>query len=249
MKSRTVKDELPSFPKARWIAVFILSWLLLGLFPTAIVYRQKCPSSFPDANLSQMAGTIGDSFGLVNSFFTGAALLFVIWSIRLQQREIQFAREEWKDNTSSQLEQVRMMKQAASLTATNHIYNHYSNGYGKQDESGVLAAIARGHRRWAIRESFASFDEVFADERKLQVSRETRQLSDLLLTPRAEARYMQSVAALVSSLLVDHRASEDFRKKLWPIYELLRSNPQELVSNEAFHFDAFKKCAADTGTT
>lgn len=58
--------------------------------------------SFVSNSELAVAGTIGDSFGFVNSFFSTSALLFVIWSVKLQREEISLAQKEWQENTESQ---------------------------------------------------------------------------------------------------------------------------------------------------
>jgi hypothetical protein len=232
-------DELHAFPRLRWALLFFLLWLICGVTPAILVYIGDNYFAIANSQLATVAGTIGDAFGLANSFFAGAALLFVIWSIRLQQQEIRFARDEWRQNTDSQKEQALTMKETAALAAINHIYSHYSGSYGDKDSTGVLSAVASGHRRWAIRESFSSIDHVFEPERALQVDREASQLAELLMVPKAEEKYMQEVATRTSSLLVDARAHESFRRALWPVYELLRSAPDQLCAGEGIPFDAF----------
>ena len=242
-------DDLPAFPSTRWILVFGGIWLSVGLLPAAIVLIGEYLHAFGDGRVAATAGTIGDSFGLANSLFSGAALLFVVWSIRLQQQEIRFARAEWKENTESQQEQVLMMREAASLSAINHIYGHYSPAYGSGDPTAVLSAVAKGHRRWAIRESFSSIDPVFEANRFEQVHQEASQLAELLIGPVAEvvslhgADYLHKVAERTASLLVDSRAPVEFRQCLWPLYELLRSSPQELVKGESDSIAAFESIA------
>ena len=223
-------DELPAFPRLRWLLSFFGLWLLFGLVPAGLIYFGNHFIAFGTTQQAAAAGTIGDSFGLANSFFAGAALLFVIWSIRLQQQEIRFARDEWRENTQSQREQAERMREAAALTAVSHIYNHYSENYGANDASGVLGAVAAGHRRWAIRESFSSLDRVFDGERRTQVELESRDLANKLDSPprvgETGQQYLREVAAKVASLLVDKRADERFRRALWPIYEAIRADPQ-----------------------
>jgi hypothetical protein len=229
-------DQLPPFPKLHWILLFFGLWLLCGVTPAILVYVGTNYFSIADSQLAAVAGTIGDAFGLANSLFTGAALLFVIWSLRLQQQEIHFARQEWQQNTRAQKEQALMMKESASLTAINHIYNHYSSSYGMSDATGILAAVAAGHRRWAIRESFGSIDSVFNQERVSQVDQEVNQLAKLLSDPKPGREYLKEVAIRTSSLLIDIRVSEAFRRTLWPIYEILRADPQQLCSEESILF-------------
>lgn len=131
------------------------------------------------------------------------------------------------------------MKETASLTAIDHIYNHYSESYGALDSSGVLDGVASGHRRWAIRESFGSIDNVFNEERQSQVDQEADELFNLLKAPIQDSGYFPQVAVYISSLLVDSRVREAFRRNLWPIYETLRHEPQSLTSADSTDFVRF----------
>ena len=232
------KKESNQFPKLHWILLFFLIWVACGVTPIAIVAIGAHGFSLADSNAASVAGTIGDAFGLANSFFAAAALLFVIWSIRLQQQEI-------RENTESQDKQVSMMRETADLTAINHIYNHYSDSYGDTDQTGILSAIAAGHRRWAIRASFSSIDSVFEADRREQVERDMKRLAELMMEPMADADYLKQAATLVSSLLIDVRANDDFRKPLWPIYELLRSDPAKLTEDDCELSIELKSLAKD----
>lgn len=92
-------EQLTSFPKRKWIIMAFGAWLLLGIIPMILVLVGTNIFSAADNEMTAVAGTIGDAFGLANSLFAAGALLFVVWSIRLQQQEISFARHEWHQNT------------------------------------------------------------------------------------------------------------------------------------------------------
>lgn len=243
--SKSTEHALPAFPELRWVLLAFGVWFLCGIVPILLVLIGNNFFKIADANSAAVAGTIGDAFGLANSFFAAAALLFVIWSIRLQQQEIKFARDEWRENTKSQNDQVEMMRETTELTAINHIYTHYSHDYGKNDDTGILNAIADGHRRWAIRASFSSIDKVFESDRSFQVEREMSQLAELLMVPNCTKDYLCQVSVRVSNLLVDRRADKSFRKSLWALYEIIRLAPEELVDESSITYSAFKSRAKD----
>lgn len=228
--SAASETATPHF-RRRWIALILCGWLLLGLIPSGLAFVGTY-AALADSRIASVAGTIGDSFGLANSFFSGAALLFIVWSLRLQQHES-------RENTKSQTAQARLMKEAASLTAINHIYVHYSNDYGQHSAYGLLASVASGHRRWAIRESFGSVDDLFARDRVTQVLNECRELASWLKNPVAGPTYMQQIGKLTASVLVDARAPASFRKTLWPVYELIRASPKEVCEGGNDQFSNF----------
>jgi hypothetical protein len=251
------KIELPAFPKCRWILLAILLWVFFGCTPLLLIIIGTNLFSLADSRVAEIAGTIGDSFGLANSFFAGGALLFVIWSIRLQQQEIRFAREEWEENTESQREQARMMKDAADLTAINHIYQHYSEKYGQDDPSRIKEGIAAGHRTWAIRESFDKIDKSFSAQRIEQVEKLVEGLIALLMnynkirdgllgkqqgiSPDA----FPEIAFHTASLLVDARVPAQKRMKLWPLYEILRETSTQTLWGKTQRNERFNKIVED----
>lgn len=244
MQNPTEHDPEPKLPPV-WILAFLIAWATCGLAPLILTLIGKHWFSLANSDDAAIAGTIGDAFGMVNSFFSGAALLFVIWSIRLQQHEIRFARKEWEANTKSQEVQADMMRHTANLTSINHIYAHYSDDYGRQDTTGILRAIASGHRRWAVRESFDSVDGLFRDDRVSQVQREADQLAELLMVPAPDTTSLSEIAWRLSSLLVEKRIHPIFRKSLWRVYELIRDDPEELFRPSSPLFSAFTDACAE----
>src|SRR5688572_14768751 len=117
-----MKNKLSALPGGWMIFGCFALWLAFGCIPMLLVYFGDVGVVLGTSSQAAVAGTIGDAFGLANSFFSGAALLFVVWSIRVQQQEMQ--------------DQAKLMKQAASLTAIDHIYTHYSNR-SQDDLTGV----------------------------------------------------------------------------------------------------------------
>lgn len=234
------EKQLSAFPKSNWIFWLSIAWFILGLVPIGLVFIGNKLFSVADSNMTAVAGTIGDAFGFANSFFSCAALLFVIWGLRLQQQEISIAREEAKETAELQKTQALLMKETASLNAISQIYEHYSGNYGAEDPTKILEAVAKGHRRWAIRESFSKIDEVFADDRISQVHREQSQLAELLMVTHCDSDYLREVAVRTANLLVDKRAHKEFRQSLWHLYEILRDDPTELCRIGSTTFSGFE---------
>lgn len=208
-------------PQARWILWFLAGWVLLGMVPISLVLIGKHYFSLVDSEAVATAGVIGDSFGLVNSFFSSAALLFIIWSLKLQRQEMQFSQQEWMANTEAQKHQAELMKQAANLTAINHVYQHFSEEI-ELGPNSVSYAIAEGHRRWAIRVTFNTIDPSFEEYNRRQVEIEYRELLMLLKCPSLEVSYLNKVASAVASLLAEHTINDSGKNLLKPIYELIR---------------------------
>jgi len=234
------EEHLSGFPRYKWIFLLSISWLILGFVPIGLVFIGNKLFSVADSNMTAVAGTIGDAFGFANSFFSCAALLFVIWGLRLQQQEISGARKEANETAELQKTQALLMKETASLNAISQIYKHYSENYGTEDPTKILDAVAKGHRRWAIRESFSKIDDVFADDRVSQVHNEQSQLAELLMVTHCDSSYLREVAVRTSNLLVDKRAHKKFRQSLWHLYEILRDDPSELCREGSSTFSAFE---------
>lgn len=245
MTENTASNSRESLWSPVWIVALFSVWGLFGVAPLALALVGKHWFALADGADASLAGTIGDSFGLVNSLFSGAALIFVVWSIRLQQQEIRAAQAEVEANAESQRIQAETMRHTARLTAINHIYAHYGNDYGRHDATGILQAVALGHRRWAVRESFDSVDGLFSDDRVAQVQRDADQLAELLMVPTQDVARLQEIAWRLSSLLVEARLSPAFRKSMWRLYELLRQNPPELVQNDSLLFKVFADASAE----
>lgn len=184
---------------------------------------------FGSAEWGQFGDFIG---GTTNPLLSLLAFLGVLYTIH--------------QNSESQKEQALLMKETAALSAINQIYDHYSGGYGAEDKTGILSAVASGHKRWAIRESFNTIDNVFTPDRVSQVKKEESQLAELLMVPRCNQEYMTNVALRTASLLVDTRADIEFRRTLWPLYEIMRSNPAELCDENSILYSAFKDSSKGT---
>lgn len=82
MNTEVKRDENREPPKFEWwwILVFVVIWVLIGITP----------------KVADKPGEFGDMFGMVNSLFSGAALLGLIYTVTLQMHEIYLQREELK---------------------------------------------------------------------------------------------------------------------------------------------------------
>lgn len=95
------------------------------------------PSTSGTVDVMSRMGQMGDFFGGHTAAFSGLLSACVIIHFSLQQ--------------------LKIAKQTADLTSISKIYDHYNEEYAnhEQGRSRILSGIARGHRRWAIRESFS----------------------------------------------------------------------------------------------
>lgn len=195
-------------------------------------------------------GTFGDFIGgVLNPILSFVAFIALLLTIVLQSHELKFTRYELRLSRETQQKskesieaQVIMMKDSATLSALGNIYTHYSESYGENDETNILKNVAAGHRSWAVRESFSIIDNTFEVNRDSLVSDEFLQLIDLLSNPRGEVCYLNRIAWLVGSLIVDRRLAPNKRKALWPLYEFVRK-PSTLSQSEE-SFQELKKIAS-----
>ncbi len=125
-----MKEETPSLWKL--IVVIIASWFLF----TIVVYF-----IFEDWTKS---GSFGDTFGAVNSLFSGLALGGIIFTIylqkkelSLQRKELQYTREELKRSADAQEFSGRMMNE--QLRINNIPFLQYSSQYIGDDECIIIS--------------------------------------------------------------------------------------------------------------
>ena len=96
------EDSIVQPPKVRnlffLITGVLLTWIVLGLLPYAIF---SGVSGLSDHSISKW-GSLGDTFGMVNSLFSGlafAALLFTLWQ---QHTELKITREDLRRSIEAQ---------------------------------------------------------------------------------------------------------------------------------------------------
>lgn len=114
-----------------------LIWAIIIFFIWTLSYPVL--SSFFSGNEEQ--GTFGDSFGAINSLFSGLALAGIIYTILLQRKELQLQRLELKE-TRNELKrsadaqessqdalnkQINAMLLSAKLSALNTLVENYSH--------------------------------------------------------------------------------------------------------------------------
>jgi hypothetical protein len=92
--------EPPKF-KTWWIITFLIVWVGIGIAP-----------KFADD-----PGPFGDMFGMVNSLFSGAALLGLIYTIRLQMHELSLQRKELKSTRTELQKSAEAQKDSAEALA------------------------------------------------------------------------------------------------------------------------------------
>lgn len=118
MSNRPDDDELPKF--RNWIIAALIAavaiWCVVGFIPWGTWSKQD-------------AGQFGDSFGFVNSLFSGLALAGVIVAIALQTVELRYQRRElqesqavWQETADAQrASHDALIQQVESLAVTAYL--------------------------------------------------------------------------------------------------------------------------------
>ena len=104
--------------KAMKTARYILgAGLLLSIIGVWLWYKDQVPGWYPKG---EDAGTFGDSFGALNTLFTGLAFAAVVISVWFQRADLNATLKEIKDQTgisAAQLEASKVQTKIAALTA------------------------------------------------------------------------------------------------------------------------------------
>lgn len=163
-------------------------------------------------------GQMGDFFGGHTAALSGLLSVALI---------LYFSNEQAKSNA----EQIKLSRRSSDLQALVNIYEHYGTTYGGgNDSSGILAAVAAGHRRWVVRESFSLMDPDAAleEHRRKQVNDDFNELIRLAGAINLSNAEVCKIANLTSSMLLDKRLQKTTRANLWSLYEVLRDDPLAL---------------------
>jgi hypothetical protein len=99
MRNKDTRQKHHSFFDKTWFAFLMLA-VIAGII--IYVWREVPERMARGLESANNAGTYGDSFGSVNALFTGLAFAGLVFSILLQQRQIQLQREDFL----SQLEEM-----------------------------------------------------------------------------------------------------------------------------------------------
>lgn len=240
------KESLELFPREFFsskkdLALFVGFWLLLGSIPIALVaIGSSIPYGVP-ADATGVAGTIGDAFGLSNSFFSGLALLFVAATMYLQRKELalqrnelRLTRDEMRRSSESQDEQAKRLEASARIASLSHIYDHYNSFSMNTTESPIARGVAQGKKRWAIRhlhlliEPDAGFrmkriaevrceeDELVLDLREIKLDAD-----DSLDEIRNRLSSLPRIAESVAALIAEENVDSTRRDLLYQLYDLI----------------------------
>lgn len=132
MSSETKIEEVE---KDKLIGLYILVFIVTLLWLGSICLL---PKYYPNL---QDRGTFGDSFGAINSLFSGLAFACIIYTILLQRKELRLQRQELAD-TRAELKrssdaqekserqlrrQSENLKISAKLNALGTLVNYYSH--------------------------------------------------------------------------------------------------------------------------
>lgn len=110
------------------ILIIFLSFLSIGMISIGLFFMVK--KYIPE--LENLA-LFGDSFGFVNTLFSGLALITISYSIilqlnafKLQQKELQLTREEFKKTAEAQIESQKEFQKQTNILALQSIISAYS---------------------------------------------------------------------------------------------------------------------------
>lgn len=99
----------------------VIGWLLTLLHPF-------CPQMFPLPAVAGL-GEFGDSFGSVNALFSALALLGVLYSIRLQSKELADTRRELTRTAEAQEKMLEASRRQLRISAESALVDTAANGF------------------------------------------------------------------------------------------------------------------------
>jgi len=125
---------------------YILGGVLFALGVWCVNLWLALPASWSENE----RGTFGDTFGMVNSIFSGLAFIGVVWSVSTQREELEVARKEMKATQKileKQEDNIREQKEATKLQSfettffqlfklLTDITTSMRYTYGQRDEQG-----------------------------------------------------------------------------------------------------------------
>ena len=136
-----------------------LLWLCLGIFLTWLLFIYASPILIEEL---EDRAFYGDSFGSINTLFSGLALAGIIFTILLQKNELKLQRLELKDTRvelkrsavaqeKSKLalkDQAKFLKLSSELAALSALIQSYASveSYYKNNSEGHIARNAREKR-------------------------------------------------------------------------------------------------------
>lgn len=109
MSENNTEEAPQSFWQKYW-PLFALLTLVLAAWSTFAAYYYST-----DAATLQNTGTFGDTFGMLNTLFSGLAFAAFIYTIFLQHKELGYQRQELKD-TRSELRGQKVQLEAQNQT-------------------------------------------------------------------------------------------------------------------------------------
>lgn len=229
------KDLIPS---RREISFFLLAWICLGCVPLTLVLLGYVLPSIP-AEVAATAGTIGDSFGMANAFFSGLALLFVAATMYLQRKELmlqrnelRLTRDEMRRSSNSQDAQAKRLESAAKISAFSQIYDHYRTFGDRQDMSEVRKAIASGKKSWTIKHIHLQVetDDRFIHHRNAELAATSRSfyrsiahtnfshIDNMSDVKKIAVPLLVRIAKTTAELMGEERIGGDLRELLYSLY-------------------------------
>ncbi|MCA9105311.1 MAG: hypothetical protein KDA83_07800 [Planctomycetales bacterium] len=162
------KDDKPR--KRWWAGVLLLLYVVFAGVPIVLVWIGRW-ISFATKDQVEIAGTIGDSFGLANATFSAIALLLVAYTLKLQTEELEITRD---DN-----QQARLFA-AETAQANKEISKQQSQNVEAQitgllvEQTRFLLQQADPEERWTYQYHLnRAANQFYSDELKRQLSKDS----------------------------------------------------------------------------
>jgi hypothetical protein len=116
-------------------------------------------------------GVIGDSFGVVNSLFSGLALVFVAYSLREQSREVDASQTQHSEIMALQKEAAELQKAEARISALSAILQTFPAMLERltNDKEKIAQLMPRGGAE-GMKKQNAQIEELKAQIEETMVS-------------------------------------------------------------------------------
>lgn len=163
LKQKSVPQEEPRYWLATALPKILIFIAILSILATILVFGIYFNAYFDGSIATEHAkwGTFGDFVGgTLNSIFGLLGLVALLFTIVLQSRELQLARQEFKKSANSSQEKSNTFKRQQFENTFFHLLNLHNNFVNSLElrETFVLESIIRG------RECLAKCYEIFKEK-------------------------------------------------------------------------------------
>ncbi len=112
--------------------VLLAVWLTIAIAPLVslnVLSPTKRSRVDQIKDVLQQYGTIGELFGSINSLFTGGALVFALYAVILQRRDLRHQQEQINKMEDETIKQESDRVQQAMFSATFRLYDFFQKEY------------------------------------------------------------------------------------------------------------------------